>query len=249
MRIIPLSEGAFTIDKSKVFVPFALEKDELQKRPIGSLLVEIQPFVVETSRDVLLLDSGLGYSKNGKLQIYENLEKNGLNYLQITKVLLTHLHKDHAGGISIKDKLGHYTLAFPNATYYLSKEELDYGFEAGFPSYNSDEFAILHYSNKVVLLEKSGFIDNYIRYEQVGGHSPYHLAYWIEEGGEIVFFGGDVAPQLQQMKSKLMAKYDFDGKKSMELRQLWWQQGQQENWTFLFYHDIKTPSFKARPTQ
>jgi len=248
MRIIPLSEGAFTIDKSKVFVPFALDEDELQKRPAGSLLVEIQPFVVVTSRDVLLLDSGLGYIKNGKLQIYENLEKNGLNYSQITKVLLTHLHKDHAGGISIKDKLGHYTLAFPNATYYLSKEELDYGFETGFPSYNSDEFAILHNNDKVVLLENSGFIDNYVRYEHVGGHSPYHLAYWIEENGEIVFFGGDVAPQLQQMKSKLMAKYDFDGKKSMELRQLWWQQGQQENWTFLFYHDIKTPSFSARPS-
>src|SRR4051812_18033937 len=165
MRIIPLSEGAFTIDKSKVFVPFALDEDELQKRPAGSLLVEIQPFVVVTSRDVLLLDSGLGYIKNGKLQIYENLEKNGLNYSQITKVLMTHLHKDHAGGISIKDKLGHYTLAFPNATYYLSKEELDYGFETGFPSYNSDEFAILHNNDKVVLLENSGFVDNYVRYE------------------------------------------------------------------------------------
>jgi hypothetical protein len=43
------------------------------------------------------------------------------------------------------------------------------------------------------------------------------------------------------MKSRFVAKYDFDGKKSMELRTAWWQQGQQEHWTFLFYHDIKTP--------
>jgi len=49
---------------------------------------------------------------------------------------------------------------------------------------------------------------------------------------------------LQQMKSRFVAKYDFDGKKCMELRQQWWQQGQQENWTFLFYHDIKTPVFR-----
>jgi hypothetical protein len=27
----------------------------------------------------------------------------------------------------------------------------------------------------------------------------------------------------------------------MELRQKWWEQGEQEHWTFLFYHDIKTP--------
>ncbi|WP_018611117.1 MBL fold metallo-hydrolase [Segetibacter koreensis] len=245
MKIIPLSEGSFTIDKSKVFVPFAHNLDELQDRPIGSLLVEIQPFVVITSKDIILLDTGLGFSIDGKLQIYNNLEKNGINNLQVTKVLLSHLHKDHAGGISIKDKLGHYTLAFPNATYYLPSDELDYAFETGFPSYISDEFSILLNNNKAVLLDHSGTIDSYIHYELVGGHSPFHYAFWIKENEEIVFFGGDVAPQLQQMKSKFVAKYDFDGKKSMELRQKWWQQGRQENWTFLFYHDIKTPFFKA----
>ena len=243
MKIIPLSEGSFTIDKSKLFVPFALNEDELQNRPAGSLLVEVQPFVVITSRDILLLDTGLGFSVNGKLQIYHNLEEKGVNYLQVTKVLLTHLHKDHAGGISIKDKLGHHSLAFPNATYYLPKQELDYGFEAGFPSYLSDEFSVLMNNGEAKLLESSGTIDDYIQYELVGGHSPFHCVYWIKENGETIFFGGDVAPQLQQMKSKFVAKYDFDGKKSMELRQKWWQQGKQENWTFLFYHDIKTPFF------
>lgn len=61
MKIIPLSEGAFSIDKSKVFVPFDKEKDNLQQRAIGSLLVEIQPFVVITDTDIILLDTGLGY--------------------------------------------------------------------------------------------------------------------------------------------------------------------------------------------
>ena len=44
MKIIPLSEGAFTIDKTKVFIPFNKEKDDLQDRALGSLLVEVQPF-------------------------------------------------------------------------------------------------------------------------------------------------------------------------------------------------------------
>lgn len=243
MKIIPLSEGAFSIDKSKVFVPFKVDEDELQNRSRGSLLVEIQPFLVITSKDFLLLDTGLGFSAGGKLQIYQNLERNGYSNTQITKVLLTHLHKDHAGGVSIKDKLGHYSLAFPNATYYIAKDELDYGFETGFPSYISDEFSILTNNPKTILLDNSGVIDGYIQYEIVGGHSPFHTVFWIKENTETIFFGGDVAPQLQQMKSKFVAKYDFDGKKSMELRQKWWQQGKLENWTFLFYHDIKTPVF------
>lgn len=245
MKIIPLSEGAFTIDKSKVFVPFNTTEDNLRNRPAGSLLVEVQPFAVVTSKDIVLFDTGLGFSIDGKLQIYHNLEKNGISPSQVSKVLLSHLHKDHAGGISAEDKLGHYSLAFPHATYYLHQQELDHGFDTGFPSYFTSEFDILINNPHVALLEDSGAIDDYIWYEVVGGHSPYHCAFWIKENEETIFFGGDVAPQLSQMKSRFSAKYDYDGKKSMELRQKWWQQGQQENWTFLFYHDIKTPFFKA----
>jgi len=246
MRIIPLSEGVFTIDKSKIFVPFQLENDNLQNRPVGSLLVEIQPFAIVTSKDVLLLDTGLGYTgKNGKLQIYENLEANNLSHLQVTKVLLTHLHKDHAGGVSVNDKLGHSSLAFPNAQYYIQKKEVDYAFEMGYPSYMIEEIGILADHPNVTLLEGSGYIDDYIQYDLSGGHSPQHQAFWIRENDEIIFFGGDDAPQLQQMKSRFIAKYDYDGKKSMELRQKWWQQGQQENWKFLFYHDVKTPVYSS----
>ena len=43
--------------------------------------------------------------------------------------------------------------------------------------------------------------------------------------------------------SLLVAKYDADGKKAMELRREWWQQGEAEGWTFLFYHDVKHPVF------
>lgn len=245
MQIIPLSEGSFTIDKTKVFVPFSQGEHDLQDRPKGSLLVEVQPFAVITSKDILLLDTGLGFQKNGGLQIHQNLRSKGIEPSDVTKILLSHLHKDHAGGISIKDKLGHYSLSFTQAKYYVSASELDYGFETGFPSYLTDEFQILVNNNQTVLLNKEGLIDDYIEYKTVGGHCPNHLAFWIKEESEIIFFGGDVAPTFHQMKHKFVAKYDFDGKKSMEMRQLWWQQGQKESWTFLFYHDIQKPFFKA----
>ena len=79
MKIIPLSEGTFTIDKTKRFVPFDDTEHQLHERPAGSLLVEIQPFVVITSRDILLLDAGLGFEKNGVLQLHQNLMDNGIN--------------------------------------------------------------------------------------------------------------------------------------------------------------------------
>ena len=76
--IFPLSEGSFTIDSTKLFVPFDETAHDLQQRPAGSLLVEVQPFVVVTPSDVLLLDAGLGFSNtDGELQLHGNLKKFG----------------------------------------------------------------------------------------------------------------------------------------------------------------------------
>jgi len=240
MQIIPLSEGTFTIDKTKLFIPFDDEIHELQQRPVGSLLVEIQPFIIITSKDILLLDTGLGFEKDGQLQIHKNLANAGINPPDITKVLLTHLHKDHAGGVSMGTNHEH--LSFSNAIFYLQEKELNFAFEKGFPSFIREELGPLKNSDRVVLLrEDQGTIDNYIHYEITGAHSPYHQVFWITEDDRTIFFGGDDAPQLQQMKHRFVAKYDHDGKKAMELRRRWWEQGQEEKWTFLFYHDVKNP--------
>ncbi len=243
MKIIPLSEGSFTIDKSKLFVPFNTGTDDLQQRPVGSLLVEVQPFLVITSEDVLLLDSGLGFEKDGLLQIHQHMMDNDINPSDVTKVLMSHLHKDHAGGMSKKDQTGQFETAFPNATYFIQKKEFEFAFEKGFPSYVTDELNWLSSASNVTFLDGNGVIDGYIKYEVTGAHCPYHQVFWIVDGGEKIFFGGDVAPQLQQMKSRFIAKYDFDGKKCMELRQQWWKQAETEKWSFLFYHDIRTPIF------
>lgn len=238
MKIIPLSEGTFTIDKSKLFVPFEEGMDDLQERPKGSLLVEVQPFLVITTEDVLLIDTGLGFEKDGVLQLHKNMMDHGINPSEVTKVLMTHLHKDHAGGVSTT-KDGQTVLSFPNATYYVQKAELDFALEKGLPSYIPEEIAILRDHPQVKILDGDGVIDGYIKHELTHAHSPFHQVYWIVDGGETVFFGGDDAPQLQQMKSKFVAKYDFDGKKCMELRQKWAEEGESKKWTFLFYHDIK----------
>ncbi len=244
MRIIPLSEGSFTIDKTKVFVPFNNNTDDLQQRATGSLLVEVQPFAIITANDVLLIDTGLGFSVNGEMQLHSNLKANNIQPEQVTKVLMSHLHKDHAGGVSYKDETGKFSLSFPNATYYVQKKEMEFALSAGSASFITEEFSVLNDTPNIVWLDGNGKIEDYITYELSSGHSPFHQVFWIEEDGETIFFGGDEAPQLGQMKRKFVAKYDHDGKKAQELREKWWIEGNEKGWTFLFYHDIKTPMFK-----
>ena len=248
MQIIPLSEGAYTIDKSKVFVPFNLGTDVLNSRPVGSLLVEIQPFVIITQKDILLLDTGLGLQDEaGNLQIHNNLFKAGINPSKITKVLMSHLHRDHAGGITTENfQTQERFISFPYATYYVQKREFDLALSVGSSSYTPAQFSALAAFSKVEwLTADEGVIDDYIHYQMTGAHSQFHQVFWIKENEKIIFFGGDVAPQLQQMKSRFIAKYDYDGKKCMELRKEWWSIGEMEKWQFLFYHDIKSPVFQA----
>ena len=242
MKIIPVSEGTFTIDKTKLFVPFDEDEHKLHERPSGSLLVEIQPFLVITSKDVIMLDTGLGFEQDGELQIYSNLRQNKIKPKDVTKVLMSHLHKDHAGGVTYGDK--HQNISFPNATYYIQQKELDYAMEKGFPSYIPEELEALKAAPNVHLLQDDkGTIDDYIEYEVTGGHSPFHQSFWIREDNQTIFFGGDNAPQLHQMKIRYKTKYDHDPEKAMELRNIWWELGQQEKWKFLFYHDVKTPTY------
>lgn len=240
MKIVPLSEGSFTVDQTKEFVPFDTEKDKMADRSRGSLLVEIQPFAIVTSSEIIVLDTGLGYTnESGKMQIHANLAMHGINPGDVTKVLLSHLHKDHSGGIGMPDKQ---TPTFENATYYINENEWNFALEKKSQSYHPEDFLLLQKHKKVHFVKDSGHIDDIISYEFTNAHCPYHQVFKILEGEEIAFYGGDVAPQLMQMKNRFKAKYDYDPQKALELRQQWRQEGEQQNWTFLFYHDIKYPT-------
>jgi len=159
---------------------------------------------------------------------------------------LTHLHKDHAGAVGIEREGLGARLSFANAKYYVQRKEMEFAFNKGFPSFITEELECLKNNDQVILLDGNGDIDGYIHYEMSGGHSPFHQVFWIIEGNETFFYGGDEAPQLQQMKHRFIAKYDYDGKKAMELRHKWWVSGEKEKWTFLFYHDVKHPTWSFK---
>jgi metal-dependent hydrolase (beta-lactamase superfamily II) len=248
MRIYPLSEGSFSIDETKVFKPFNSSSPDYPNRPKGSILVEVQPFVLITDNDIILLDTGLGYlNKLGVLQIHENLMALGIDPSKVTKVFLSHLHKDHAGGISYLHPIHQEQfISFPYAKYYVQRREFEEVMQNSNNATLKAQVGILEdFSGTVWLTEDKSDIENIIYYEITGGHSEFHQAAWIKEHEEIIFYGADVAPQLQQMKSRFVAKYDLEGKKSLEWRQKWWEEGNKEQWTFAFYHDIGQPTYKT----
>ncbi len=238
-NIYPLSEGDFTIGFDKKFIPFDEDVDTLEERPSGSLLVEIQPFLIETDEDILLLDTGLGFrDKEGQHQQHALIRDKGLEPEDISKVLMSHLHKDHAGGLLLDGQA-----AYPDATHYIYRAEWDYGISQDGKSYEKNLFESLDGQAEIhFLTEDRGSITEDIHYEHSGGHSPEHIVWRIEAENHTLFFGGDEAPQSKQMKTKYIAKYDYDGRRALELREDYMQRGLEGDWTFLFYHDTKSPA-------
>lgn len=244
-EVFPLNEGYYTIGFDKVFHPFNIEVDKLENRSRGSLLVEIQPFLVKTiSGKNILFDTGLGFTNDaGMLVIAENLRRHGLGLDDISAVVMSHLHKDHAGGLNFVNRYGEQEETFKYADYYISKEEFAFALENGEPSYTINDFKFLKDREDVHWLDKAGTCLDFIHFMQDGGHCPFHTSFLLE-GKQKFFFGGDVVPQLKQLTHRYIAKYDFEGRKSMELRENYAKRGKDEEWEFMFYHDVKTPLSK-----
>ena len=85
-------------------------------------------------------------------------------------------------------------------------------------------------------MDGDGQINEHISYEVNGGHTPYHQAFHIHVGGEHYFFGGDVLPEPEEIFRSFIAKYDYDGRVSRDLRKQYWEEGQAAGWVYLFYH-------------
>lgn len=230
-----LYEGSFSVDKSKKFVPFDPDFDDPGDRP-GSMFIDVHPFLLKTDAGLIICDTGLGYANdNGVLRLHENIRKLGHEPGDINYVLMSHLHKDHAGGM-VTIESGTPRIAFPKAEYIVQRGEWEDAYSGISNSYRTEIFDVVQRSGNLVLVEGAGKVNDVISYAHSGGHTANHQVFHIHSDSEHYFFGGDVLPEPEEIFHNYVAKYDFDGRRSKELRQTYWEAGAPENWIFLFYH-------------
>ncbi|MDR6922572.1 MBL fold metallo-hydrolase [Chryseobacterium sp. 2987] len=236
MRIIPLKEGNFSASRTKDFTLLTSENFDTVK----GIRMSVQPFLIITEHDHILLDTGIGWkTSEGKTVISEILEKENVKPEQITKLLLSHLHKDHIDG-SIRLTKNGFEPVFPNAEIFIQKRELNYAMEnKGNPSFDFEILEkLISLPNIIWMNEDKGQITDEISFEVVGGHTPFMQVFWIRENHETVFYGADDLPQESYLKYHLAYKTDFDGRKAMKLRLKWQKEAIENRWKILLYHDL-----------
>jgi glyoxylase-like metal-dependent hydrolase (beta-lactamase superfamily II) len=236
MKIIPLKEGNFSTNPTKDFTLLTEENFDTSK----GIKMSVSPFLIITEKDIILLDAGIGWkNEDGKTVISELLEKVNINPNQVTKVLLSHLHKDHIETTITRTEKG-FEATFPNAEIYIQKRELAFAMEnQGNHSFDFNTLEkLIELDNIVWMDDDKGNITDEISFEVVGGHTPFMQVFWIKENNETVFYGADDLPQESYLKYHLAYKSDFDGRKAMELRLKWQHEAIENHWKILLYHDL-----------
>jgi len=236
MELTVIKQGDFKVDKRKNFESLKPNDENT------NIKLAIQPFLITLGSDTFLLDLGLGFLEDNEPVILKRLKDQNINPSNITKILLSHLHKDHADGLGYFNDNG-FVQNFPDTVIYIQKREYDFALQqTENPSYNIPLLNELQNLNNIVWLhDDEGEISPGITFKVTAGHSKFHQVFWVKDGTSTIFYGADDLPTTGYLKRSIAYKTDFDGHKAMEFRKIWKDQAETENWQILFYHDLKNP--------
>jgi glyoxylase-like metal-dependent hydrolase (beta-lactamase superfamily II) len=240
LTIHALPEGRFTVGADKHFVPHQ-EGDAVPK---GTLFISVTPFLVETPREVVLLDTGLGEYAAGRdvSFLLDGIRRAGYEREDITKVLLSHLHFDHAGGAVLNTGVFDEP-TFPNAEYVVQRRELEAPGYSGVSAQARDRVAqVLDAAGQLVATSGDAFITDEIEVRHTGGHTRDHQMIRLHTGGRVAVFGGDVLPSPSQITRSFRAKYDFDPQQSQDERERLVADAAEHGHLLLLYHSPTSPA-------
>ncbi len=196
-------------------VPALLSRADVQRPVEGS----INAFLVNTGTKLILIDSGAGVLYGDCCgHLMANLRAAGYTPGQVDDVYLTHLHRDHVGGVNANG-----AMAFPNAIVHVSKVDAAYwtdrSNEKTAPAFLDTMFdgaidSLKPYiaAGRLQTFEPNAALDLGLRSVPTAGHTPGHTGYIVESDGQKLLVWGDivhVAP-IQFPDAGVRLKYDSD---------------------------------------
>ncbi|HEX8478680.1 MAG TPA: MBL fold metallo-hydrolase [Telluria sp.] len=192
-----------------------LARDDLALPVQGS----INAFLVNTGAALILVDTGAGLLYGdccGKL--LANLRAAGYRPEQVDQVLLTHLHKDHVGGVVLDG-----TMAFPNAVLRVNQAEAGYWLSAAnkarAPAFLSSFFdsAVATTAPYIAAQRFQPFTGDEqlapgIRASTARGHTEGHSTFTVTSQGRTLLLWGDIVhvASIQLRHPDATVKYDSD---------------------------------------
>lgn len=209
IKVTLLSEG--NTEREVSFLANASPADLQKYLPRGVYKAATNAFLVQTPEKTVLIDTGFG-----RASFYSYLDNTGVKPADIDLIFITHMHRDHIFGLLKADG----TLAYPNATIYVNKKELDYwqGKEEGnvLAKYGSRVQTFV--PNELDAIA-SPLIDGVYPIAAYG-HTPGHTLFMIQDGSHRLLIVGDLinAAEIQLPLPSVTSTYDVDSAQAAETR-------------------------------
>ncbi|MFS0880503.1 YtnP family quorum-quenching lactonase [Metabacillus niabensis] len=249
-KISWLNGGVTNLDGGAMFgvVPKPLWSKKYPVNELNQIELRTDPILIQKNGLHILLDSGIGNGKLNEKQlrnfgvyeqssIEESLKALGLTVTDIDIVIMTHMHFDHACGLT-KWKNDKLVSVFPNAKIVTSSIEWEEMRNPNIRSRNTywkENWEAVE--EQVETFESSAVITEGVVMHHTGGHSDGHSIVIIEDGGEMLVHMADLMPTHAHKNPLWVLAYDDYPMDSIQNKQKWIQYGQSHQAWFIFYHD------------
>lgn len=260
-EICPIPTGIFALDGGAMFgtVPKVLWEKSNPADEKNRIPMEARALLLKGHGKNILIDTGNGsdfVAKYGEKlgtkfasmyaidekgpSLLKSLKQHSLNPEDITDVVLTHLHFDHAGGATT-EKNNEIVPTFPKATYYVQeanlktaekpniREKASY-FSVNFePIKKHNQLRITHGEEKNILPHISFFVSN--------GHTQGQQAVLVEDQNEALFYCADVIPTSSHVRSAWIMGYDLNPLQIIEEKKQLLEKALSKKTYLYFEHD------------
>jgi glyoxylase-like metal-dependent hydrolase (beta-lactamase superfamily II) len=244
-----LSGGITNLDGGAMFgvVPKALWSRKYPPNEKNQIELPTDPILIQIDGKNILVEAGIGkgkltekqlrnYGVTKESELDESLQSLGLNVEQIDYVLMTHLHFDHACGLTkLVDE--EYVSVFPNAKIISSQIEWD---EIRNPNIRSKN-TYWKENWEAIEAQVETFDGTWslgpIRLVHAGGHSNGLSILIIEDEGEMAIHMADLMATHAHQNSLWVMAYDDYPMDSIAEKEKWIPYALEKNAWFTFYHD------------
>jgi len=256
-RVEVVPDCEFRLDGGAMFgvVPRNLWSRKFPPDEQNRIRMNMNCVFIDTGSEKILIETGIGdkwsekhramYGIDRKQSLDESLQSiAGVNANEITIVINTHLHFDHAGGNSKHDESGTLVASFPNARYFISRAEYEHAespSERDRASYLVENWRPLKASDQLELMEANYEVVPGLRMETHAGHNRSMQCWRLDRGGQTLFGFADLVPTRAHVPFAWIMGYDLYPIETLEAKKTLLPEAAREGWACLFYHDPDQP--------
>lgn len=253
-EIHPLETGRFRLDGGAMFgiVPKPLWSKTNPADERNRIELAARAMLIIGNGRKILVDNGNGTKFTEKqIDIYrldmsryelkKSLSQYGLTLNDITDVLLTHLHFDHAGGSTSREN-AELKPTFPNAKYYVQQahwEIATHPTEKDRGSFMPDDFLPLQRHGVLEFLDGEVELFPNIELLIMNGHTTAQQLPKISDGKTTLLYCCDLFPTTSHIPLPYIMAYDLRPLVTMEEKRKILGRAYEEQWLLFFEHDPK----------